>query len=154
MTELTPGMPAPDFELADATGKTRRLSDFRGRKVIVYFYPIDDTPGCTAQACDFRDAHEDLDKAGYVVLGISPQDAQSHAAFTAKYNLNFPLLVDDDYEVARRYGVWKDRGEYQGTPLLINRSTFVIDEDGVLVEALYGVAARGHVDALRGAIGV
>jgi peroxiredoxin Q/BCP len=149
MTTLTIGAPAPDFELEDGDGKVWRLADLRGQRVIVYFYPIDDTPGCTVQACDFRDAHDVFAKADYVVLGISPQDASSHRAFAAKYGLNFPLLIDDDLAVARKYGAFEERGDYQGMPLVITRSTFVIDEDGIIVEALYGVTAAGHVDMLR-----
>lgn len=147
-------MAAPDFELEDTDGKVWRLADLRGRKAIVYFYPIDDTPGCTVEACDFRDAHETFTEADYVVLGISPQDAESHQAFTTKYDLNFPLLVDSDNAVARKYGVWEDRGEYQGVPVLTKRSTFVIDEDGNIAEALYGVNAQGHVELLRSELGL
>ncbi len=146
MANLEPGMDAPDFELEDGEGRTWRLSGLRGKKVIVYFYPADDTPGCTAQACDFRDAQPDLANRGYRVLGISPQGASSHRRFSQKYSLNFPLLIDSDYEVARAYGVAEEREE--GKKPRIVRSTFVIDEDGTLIEALYGVKARGHVESL------
>lgn len=154
MPRLEPGMAAPDFALEDATGRVWRLSDLRGQKVVVYFYPIDDTPGCTIEACDFRDAHVDFSGSGYVVLGISPQDANSHQAFAGKYQLNFPLLVDADEEVARAYGAREHRGEHEGLPLLVNRSTFVIDEDRKIVDALYDVKAKGHVQELREKLGV
>lgn len=145
MAQLQPGDAAPDFSLEDADGTTWRLADLRGQKVIVYFYPADDTPGCTAQACDFRDAQTDLTDAGYRVFGVSPQGAASHRRFTGKYSLNFPLLVDSDYTMARDYGVAEDR---EGKKPRIVRSTFVIDEDGTLAEARYGVSARGHVASL------
>lgn len=154
MSTLKPGTAAPDFELADADGKTWRLADLRGRRVILYFYPIDDTPGCTIEACDFRDSHRELQDAGYVVLGVSPQDADSHRAFADKYRLNFPLLIDADGAVARKYGAWEERGEYEGMPLIISRSTFVIDSDGTIEEALYGLKAKGHVESLRALLGV
>lgn len=150
MTQLTRGMEAPDFEMVDAQGSPWRLRDLRGQKVILYFYPADDTPGCTAQACDFRDSMEDFDVSGYQVLGVSPQGPESHQRFAAKYDLNFPLLVDEDFETAKKYGVTKETGtKFKGIPIRIKRSTFVIDEEGKLVEALYGVKARGHVEQLR-----
>ncbi len=150
MSKLKSGEPAPDFELPDMDGTVWRLADLRGKRVIVYFYPADDTPGCTAEACDFRDAYPDLAAAGYVVLGISPQGAESHRAFTEKHGLNFPLLVDDDYVAARKFGVTSDEERYwQGIPLKVKRATFLIDEEGTLIDAQYGVNARGHVDNLR-----
>ncbi|HEX2049160.1 MAG TPA: thioredoxin-dependent thiol peroxidase [Actinomycetota bacterium] len=150
---LEAGAKAPDFELQDGDGKTWRLADLRGRKVILYFYPADDTPGCTAQACDFRDSHDVLQSAGYAVLGVSPQGPDSHRAFATKYSLNFPLLVDADHAVAEAYGVWGEKKSYGRTTVGIRRSTFVIDEDGVIEQALYDVRAKGHVDRLRDAIG-
>lgn len=149
MAKLERGDKAPDFSLEDGEGKTWNLADLRGQKVIVYFYPADDTPGCTAQACDFRDAQSNLADAGYQVLGVSPQGAASHQRFSAKYSLNFPLLVDSDLSMAKAYGVTDDSGaEFEGKKLRVMRSTFVIDEDGTLIEALYGVKARGHVESL------
>jgi peroxiredoxin Q/BCP len=147
-------MRAPDFEAKDTDGTTWRLADLRGRKVILYFYPADDTPGCTREACDFRDSYEDLRNAGYVLLGASPQGAASHAAFASKYDLNFPLLVDEDTALARAYGVVGEYGDYEGVPLRVKRSTFVIDEEGTIEQALYGVNARGHVGELRATIAV
>ena len=148
--KLQPGMPAPDFELPDAAGKIWHLADLRGKRVVIYFYPIDDTPGCTAEACDFRDARDDFATAGYEVLGVSPQNADSHNAFSTKYGLNFPLLVDSNMRAAAAYGAISDRErDYEGTPIEINRSTFVIDEEGRIESAEYGVKARGHVSRLR-----
>ena len=149
---LEPGEVAPDFELRDGEGRWWRLKDLRGRKVILYFYPADDTPGCTAQACDFRDSHAELEEAGYTVLGVSPQDDASHRAFSAKYRLNFPLLVDADHSVAERFGAWGVRsgGHQEG----VIRSTFVISEDGKLVAADYGVDARQNVAELKQLLGV
>jgi thioredoxin-dependent peroxiredoxin len=147
MARLKPGDPAPDFELNDGDGKTWRLTDLRGRRVILYFYPADDTPGCTAQACDFRDARDELQEAGYLVLGVSPQDADSHRAFAAKYRLNFPLLVDADHTMAERYGA-----AVEGERVL--RSTFVISEDQTIAQADYGVDARQNVTELKELLGI
>lgn len=155
MSELRPGDAAPELGLADGEGKTWRLDALRGRRVILYFYPADDTPGCTTQACDFRDAHAGLTRDGYVVLGVSPQDARSHQAFARKHALNFPLLVDDELRVATAYGVvrpepgvWRS-DDGSEVPLEVRRSTFVIDEEGRIAHALYDVRARGHVATLR-----
>ena len=145
MTRLRRGRQAPDFELHDQEGRSWRLQELRGRRVILYFYPADDTPGCTAEACDFRDARQDLADEGYVVLGVSPQNEASHDAFARKYGLNFPLLVDEDRETGKAYGVVAGEGRRPK----YTRSTFVIDEQGNIVEALYGVNARGHVSSLR-----
>lgn len=149
MTLLEPGMEAPDFELVDQDGKTWKLSDLRGQKVVVYFYPADDTPGCTAEACDFRDTHQDWKRAGYVVLGISPQDARSKRRFADKYTLNFPLLADVGGEVAARYGTYGEKKLWNTVTVGTKRSTFVIDEEGRISEAMYGVRAKGHVDTLK-----
>ncbi len=146
---LKAGDRAPELDLEDARGKTWTLAELSGGRVIVYFYPVDDTPGCTIQACDFRDAHRELKEAGCTVLGISPQDARSHDAFSSKHNLSFPLLIDDELKVARAYGVDADEGSYEGAPLEVQRSTFVIDEGGIILEARYGVNARGHIDELK-----
>lgn len=150
MTHLQKGEAAPDFGLPDMDGNVWRLQDLRGKKVILYFYPADDTPGCTAEACDFRDAYPDLADAGYLVLGVSPQGSESHRKFTEKHGLNFPLLIDEDRAVARKFGATSDQERYfQGIPLKVKRSTFLIDEEGTLVDAQYGVKARGHVERLR-----
>lgn len=148
--KLKRGEPAPDFELDDHQGKTWRLADLEGKKVILYFYPADDTPGCTTESCDFRDNHAVFRSANTEILGVSPQGAESHQRFASKYDLNFPLLIDADLEVAERYGAVAEKpGEFEGIPLKIKRSTFVIDEDGRIQDAIYGVKVKGHVDALR-----
>ena len=152
---LKAGDPAPDFEMEDGEGKTWRLADLAGKKVVLYFYPADDTPGCTKEACDFRDTHNAWADSGYVVLGVSPQNAASHTRFASKYELNFPLLVDDDLAVAKRYSALREKPEeWEGIKLHVKRSTFVIDEKGTIEHALYGVNARGHVDTLRETLGV
>ena len=151
---LQQGEEAPEFEMHDGSGKTWRLSDLKGQKVILYFYPADDTPGCTTESCDFRDSSADLSAAGYIILGVSPQGAASHRRFAEKYGLNFPLLVDEDLAATRAYGAHKELGDYKGIPLRVKRSTFVIDEEGRIELAEYGVRAKGHVEALRGKLGV
>ncbi len=153
-TTLNRGDIAPDFELQDGDGKRWQLSQLRGSKVILYFYPADDTPGCTAQARDFRDSYADLQAAGYVILGVSPQGAESHRSFAGKYSLNFPLLVDEDHSVAESYGAWGEKKRYKNVFLGIRRSTFVIDENGRIEEALYGVKAKGHVERLKAGLGL
>jgi thioredoxin-dependent peroxiredoxin len=154
MSELTKGDAAPDFDAEDGEGKRWTLSDLRGKKVILFFYPADDTPGCTAEACDFRDSRAVFDDAGYVVLGVSPQGAASHQRFAAKFELNFPLLVDADLAMAKAYGAVREQPEmWNDIKLHVSRSTFVIDENGVIEQALYKVKARGHVDALKETVG-
>ena len=147
--ELKRGDPAPDFEAPDGEGTTWTLSNLRGRGVVLYFYPADDTPGCTAEACDFRDAHSSFVGANYVVLGMSPQGVASHQRFAAKHDLNFPLLVDEDLSIAQRYGAVQQKQSNKGPRLGVKRSTFIIDESGIVVHALYGVQGRDHVAALR-----
>lgn len=138
------GSEAPDFDLASETGERVRLSDLRGHPVVLYFYPKDDTPGCTAEACGFRDVYSQFEERGAVVLGVSPDDAASHVRFKEKYGLPFTLLVDPDKEAAKAYGVWRERKLYGKTALGIKRSTFVIDRDGRVARAMYGVKPDGH----------
>jgi thioredoxin-dependent peroxiredoxin len=153
--KLTAGEKAPNFELRDADGKVWRLSDLRGTRIVLYFYPADDTPGCTAEACDFRDSQQAFLDGNYLVLGVSPQGADSHRAFSEKLSLNFPLLIDEDMGVARSYGAMRDEAaDFEGIPLRIKRSTFVIDENGRIDRALYGVHGRGHVASLRNELGL
>jgi thioredoxin-dependent peroxiredoxin len=148
--KLRAGDEAPHFKLSDGEGRVWDLSELKGQMVILYFYPADDTPGCTVQACDFRDTLDEFKESGYIVLGVSPQDAASHNKFTNKFSLNFPLLVDEDREVALAYGATDDRGNlFKGIPLRVRRATFVIDEKGTLEQALYGVKAKGHVEKLK-----
>ena len=151
---LGTGDKAPDFSLEDHTGKMWTLADLRGQRVILYFYPTDDTPGCTTQACDFRDSWTHFQKAGFVVLGVSPQGRESHEKFTNKYDLNFPLLIDEDHAVAEAYDAWGEKKNYGKTYVGLKRSTFVIDEDGSIAEAQYNVKAKGHVARLRELLGI
>ena len=140
------GTPAPDFALRSDTGETIRLSELRGKPVVLYFYPTDDTTGCTTQACGIRDAYAEFERAGAVVLGVSPDDEASHVKFKDKYDLPFTLLVDADHEVADLYGVWGEK-EYMGrTYLGVSRSTFVIAEDGTVKRALHNVKPATHAD--------
>ena len=147
------GSKAPDFTLPSDTDGSVTLSDFRGRKVVLYFYPKDDTSGCTTQACDLRDAMPRFEDVDAVVLGVSPDPVSSHAKFRAKYDLNFPLLADEDHAVAEAYGVWKEKSMYGRTYMGIERSTFLIDEDGVVQEAWRKVSPKQHVELVMGALG-
>jgi peroxiredoxin Q/BCP len=136
------GSPAPDFELESDEGSTVRLSELRGKPVVLYFYPKDDTPGCTKQACGFRDAYREYQERGAVVLGVSPDGTGSHRKFREKYGLPFTLLADPEHQVADAYGAWGEK-QYAGkTYLGIIRSTFVIDPEGNVARAMYGVNAE------------
>lgn len=141
---LQSNTPAPDFELTDQDGKVHRLSDYKGKMVVLYFYPKDDTPGCTTEACNFRDDYSAYGKAGLTILGVSPDNVKSHARFAAKYNLPFPLLADEGHIVCEKYGVWgrkKMMGrEYDG----VFRTTFLIGPDGVIQKAYEGVKPADH----------
>ena len=142
------GLPAPDFTLPSDDGGDVTLSSFKGRKVVLYFYPKDDTPGCTIQACDFRDSLARFEGVDTLVLGISPDPVGAHADFRAKFDLNFPLLADEDHAVSVAYGVWKER-ELYGRPIMsIERSTFLIDEDGTVAEVWRRVRPEGHTEML------
>jgi peroxiredoxin Q/BCP len=146
------GKPAPDFELPSDTGERVRLSDLRGRPVVLYFYPKDDTPGCTKEACSFRDAYADFEENGITILGVSPDSEASHARFREKHGLPFTLLADPEHEVAERYGVWVERTSYGKTSMGIKRSTFVIDADGNVAEAMLGVKPEGHAGEVLAAL--
>ncbi len=146
------GKEAPDFELADDTGEPVRMSGLRGRPVVLYFYPRDDTPGCTTQACSFRDAYGEFEERGAVVLGVSPDTEASHASFKAKHGLPFTLLADPDHEVAERYGVWVEKNMYGKKSMGIKRSTFVIDEEGKVAKAMLGVKPDNHADLVLSAL--
>ena len=138
------GKPAPDFEATTDTGDCVKLSDFRGKSVVLYFYPKDDTPGCTLQACGFRDTIEEFEQRGAVVVGVSPDDEKSHVRFKKKYELPFTLLADPEHAIAEQYGVWAEKN-YAGKKYMgINRTTFVIDADGKLVKAMHNVRPDGH----------
>jgi peroxiredoxin Q/BCP len=138
------GRPAPEFALQDAEGRTVRLRDFRGKKVVLYFYPKDDTPGCTTEACAFRDDHAAYTDREAVIIGISPDDVASHAKFARKYALPFTLLADPDHAVADAYEVWKEKTQHGRTYWGIERSTFVIDEEGRIASVFRRVRPDGH----------
>ncbi|GAA1329799.1 thioredoxin-dependent thiol peroxidase [Pseudonocardia xinjiangensis] len=148
-TRLAVGDAAPDFTLPDADGKPVSLSDYRGRRVIVYFYPAASTPGCTKQACDFRDSLADLGDAGLEVIGISPDKQAKLAKFRDAEGLTFPLLSDPDREVLTAWGVYGEKQMYGKTITGVIRSTFLVDPDGKIEQALYNVRASGHVAKLR-----
>jgi len=146
------GKPAPDFELSSDAGETIRLSELRGKPVVLYFYPKDDTPGCTAQACGIRDAYGEFEQQGAVVLGVSPDDERSHGRFRDKYELPFTLLADTDHQVAERYGVWGEKTYRGRTYLGVKRWTFVIDEDGNVKKVFPDVKPAEHADNVLAAL--
>jgi thioredoxin-dependent peroxiredoxin len=153
-TRLEPGDKAPDFTLPDPSGKRVSLSDLRGHRVVVYFYPAAMTPGCTTEACDFRDNLASLAGAGVKVIGISPDKPDKIAQFVAQERLNFPLLSDPAHEVLEAYGAWGEKQLY-GKPVTgVIRSTFVVDADGTIEKAMYNVKATGHVAKLRKELGI
>ena len=154
MTRLSPGDAAPPFKLADADGKDVALEDFRGRKVVVYFYPAASTPGCTTQACDFRDNLAELNDAGFAVVGISPDKPEKLARFRDAETLTFPLLSDPSRDVLNAYGAFGEKTLYGKKMMGVIRSTFVVDEAGKIEQALYNVKATGHVAKLRRDLGV
>lgn len=138
------GALAPDFELMDAQGRAHRLSEYQGRRVVLYFYPKDDTPGCTKEACGFRDVFSELTDRDVVVLGVSPDSVDSHKRFVGKYGLNFPLLADRDHAVAEQYGAWGEKNRYGKITIGIRRTTFVIDKSGRIEHVFTNVRADGH----------
>lgn len=154
MERLTPGTPAPQFTLPAAGGDTVSLADYAGQKVIVYFYSKASTPGCTTQACDFRDNLASLTSHGYAVLGISPDSIKALDTFTEDQELTFPLLSDEDHAVAEAYGAWGEKKNYGKTYVGLIRSTLVIDEKGMIEVAQYNVRAKGHVSKLRRDLGI
>ncbi len=142
MPELKVGDQAPDFEAVNDQNENVKLSDFRGKKVVLYFYPKDNTPGCTQQACGFRDSYPQIQEKDAVVLGVSPDSAKSHTSFRSKFSLPFPLLVDSDHKIAEAYGVWQEKSMYGRKYMGILRSHFVIDGNGRIVDARYNVKAK------------
>ena len=153
MSELSVGQPAPDFTAVTDTGETVNLSDFRGKRVVLYFYPKDDTSGCTTQACGFRDNYPVIEEKNAVVLGVSPDGVQSHQKFKTKYELPFTLLVDEDHAIAEAYGVWGEKSMYGKSYMGIVRSHFIIDEEGKIADTQYKVSPTDSVaravDALK-----
>lgn len=148
MMQLTEGMKAPDFEGIDQNGNTVRLSDFAGKKVILYFYPKDNTPGCTAEACNLRDNYHDLLKKGFAVVGVSPDSEKSHKGFAGKYALPFPLIADTEKIILNNYGVWGEKKMYGKSYLGVIRTTFTIDEKGVIEKIITKVDTAGHSEQI------
>lgn len=145
---LKTGDKAPDFVGTDDQGKRLKMKDFRGKKIVLYFYPKDNTPGCTQEACDFRDSMSSLKKKGVVVLGVSPDRVFSHQKFKIKFSLPFSLLSDEDHKIAEAYGVWQEKSMYGKKYMGIVRSTFVINEKGFLNDVYEKVKVKGHVAEL------
>ncbi len=154
MTAMMPavGDPAPDFALPDEAGTIHRLADQRGRWTVIYFYPEDDTPGCTTEACSFRDAGAALAAVGATVWGISPDDAASHGRFRAKFHLDFPLLSDEDHATSEAYGAWRERTKDGVTSMRIHRSTFLVGPEGRIARTWPTVTPEGHAEEVAGAI--
>jgi thioredoxin-dependent peroxiredoxin len=147
------GETAPDFTLPADDGRQVKLSALRGQPVVLYFYPQDDTPGCTKEACAFRDRSADVKAQGAVVLGVSPDDVESHSRFRDKYSLNFPLLADVGHQVAERYGAWREKNLYGKKSMGVQRSTFLIDRDGKVRKVWKRVSVDGHDEDVLSALG-
>lgn len=145
---LEVGKPAPYFEAKDQEGNLVKLSDFKGKKVVLYFYPKDNTPGCTAQACNLRDNYEALQNAGYVILGISSDTEKSHKKFIEKQSLPFPLIADEDLKVHEAYATWVEKSMYGRQYMGTARTTFIIDEEGVLSEIIQKVNTKDHTNQI------
>jgi len=141
---ISSGIPAPQFSLPDETGTIRSLAEFRGHPVILYFYPKDDTPGCTTEACNFRDDYSQYTGTGITILGVSPDNPKSHTKFKEKYGLPFPLLADDGHKVCELYGVWGMKINYGREYMGVLRTTFLIDENGIIVKVFEKVKPAGH----------
>ena len=148
MTTLKAGDKAPDFTAKDQSGKTISLKDFKGSKLVLYFYPTDDTPGCTAEACNLRDNYTALLKQGYKILGVSKDDAESHNKFISKYSLPFPLIPDTDKKILNAYGVWGEKTNYGKSSFGTFRTTFVIGEDGIIEEVITKVDTKNHTEQI------
>ena len=152
MPLIEPGKKAPAFTLKDQDAKVHKLSDYAGRPVVLYFYPKDDTPGCTVESCNFRDKLPKFKASKAVVLGASILDETSKAKFASKFDINFPLLADADHEVAEKYGVWQEKSRYGRTYMGIVRTTYLIGPDGKVVKRWDGVKAEGHADEVLEAV--
>jgi thioredoxin-dependent peroxiredoxin len=152
MAELKVGQKAPDFTLLDDAGEKVNLTDLKGKKVVLYFYPKDDTPGCTTEACNFRDGLSEIKKQGAVVLGVSADSVESHKKFKKKFELNFPLLADPEKKMIERYGVWKEKSMYGKKYMGIERTTFVIDGQGKISHIFPKVKVSDHYDEVLEAL--
>jgi peroxiredoxin Q/BCP len=148
MTQLKEGMKAPEFEGIDQDGRTIKLSDFSGKKVVLYFYPKDNTPGCTAEACNLRDNHQSLLKKGFAVIGISMDSEKSHKGFASKYSLPFPLIADTSKKILNEYGVYREKMLYGKSFLGIVRTTFIIDEKGIIEKIISKVDTKNHSEQI------
>lgn len=148
-SDLQPGAPAPDFSVLDDSGKTVSLKDFRGKSVVLYFYPKDDTPGCTAEACAFNEELPDFQKLDAAILGVSKDSVDKHVKFKEKFNLTFPLLCDADGTMCEAYGTWVEKSMYGKKYMGIDRATFLIGPDGRLIEIWRKVKVPGHADAVK-----
>jgi peroxiredoxin Q/BCP len=148
MTQLKEGQKAPVFEGTDQDNNRIKLSDFAGKKVILYFYPKDNTPGCTAEACNLRDNYEGLIKKGFKVIGISPDNEKSHKGFAGKYSLPFPLIADPDKKILMAYGTWGEKKMYGKTVTGVLRTTFIIDEKGIIEKIISKVETANHTEQI------
>ena len=151
-SDLKVGQKAPDFTVMDDKGEKLKLADLKGKKVVLYFYPKDDTPGCTKEACAFRDGIDKIKKRGAVVLGVSADSVESHKKFKSKFDLNFPLLADSDKKMIEAYGVWKEKSMYGKKYMGIERTTFVIDENGKIAHIFPKVKVDQHYDEVLEAL--
>jgi len=149
---LKVGQKAPDFTVLNDAGEKTKLSELKGKKVVLYFYPKDDTPGCTAEACAFRDGIKEIKKRGAIVLGVSADSVESHKKFKSKFDLNFPLLADTDKKIIESYGVWKEKSMYGKKYMGIERTTFVIDEQGKIAHIFPKVKVQEHYDEVISAL--
>jgi peroxiredoxin Q/BCP len=147
-TQLQAGQKAPSFSAKDQDGNTVSLKDFRGRKVVLYFYPEDDTPTCTTQACNLRDNYEDLKNSGYEIIGISPNDETSHRKFKTKFNLPFTLVADPDHKIINAYGVWGEKNLYGRKYMGLHRTTFIINEKGVIEKIILRPRSKVHAEEI------
>lgn len=150
MAQLKEGMPAPPFEGTDQDGKLIKLSDYKGKKIVLYFYPKDNTSGCTAEACNLRDNYDDFLKKGFVVIGVSADSEKSHKNFAGKYSLPFPLIADTSLKILDDYGVWKQKKMYGKSFLGIARTTFIIDEKGIIEKIISKVETKSHSEQIFG----
>lgn len=148
MTQLTAGMPAPRFEGTDQNGNAVKLSSFLGKKVVLYFYPKDDTPGCTAEACSLRDNYEELLKKGFIVLGVSPDSEKSHMKFAGKYNLPFPLIADPEKKILSAYDAYGEKLMYGKKVTGVIRTTYIIDEKGIIEKVVKKVDTKDHANQI------